>query len=96
MNFTPGKTTFTDAEHQALRVEVKAAQAEENLSQAEIARQADVSSAVLSEYLREKYAGDNNAPATALHKWVEGRTTWPARPSSRRWASFPRSSWAIC
>ncbi len=73
MNFTPGKTAFTDAEHAALRAEARRAITDENLSQAEVARQADMSAAVLSEYLKDKYAGDNNTPATALHKWVEGR-----------------------
>lgn len=73
MNLNPGKTEFTSDEHAALRNEVERVKGLEGLSEAEIGRQADLSSSTLNSYLKSKYGGDNNSPASSLHKWLEAR-----------------------
>jgi hypothetical protein len=50
MNINPGKTEFTDAEHEAVRVQVRSIIASIGMPQAEIARQAEIADATLSQY----------------------------------------------
>jgi DNA transposition AAA+ family ATPase len=71
MNLNPGKTDFTEAEHDALRADIKA-QKDSGVSQAEIARQSEVAEATLSQYLSGTYTsepGRTNA-AAKLTKWL--------------------------
>jgi len=74
MNVNPGKTAFTDAEHDTLRRDVKAAGSRNSLSQAEIARQADVAESTLSQYLNGAYNSEPGKTQVAqkLTKWVKG------------------------
>ncbi len=72
MNLKPDKAHFSEAEHDALRAEVKA-QFGPRLKQADVGRQAEVSSSTLSQYLGGSYPGDNDAVATQLNKWLESR-----------------------
>lgn len=72
MNLRPAKTAFSEAEHIALRTELKAIILPP-LTQAEVSRQAEVGSSTLSQYLKGSYPGDNDAVAAQLHKWLEDR-----------------------
>lgn len=74
MNLQPAKTEFTEAEHADIRREVLAQlKADADLTQAEISRQAELNASTLNEYLKGTYKGQNNSPAAALWKWLEGR-----------------------
>lgn len=87
MNLKPDKTRFTEAEHLALRNQVSA-EIGAGLSQADIARQAEIGGPTLSQYLSGKYPGDNNAIAARLSKWLTARqkarelqTRYPVAPT---------------
>lgn len=54
MNINPGKTEFTEAEHRDLANRVKAT----GLAQADVARQADIAAATLSQYLSGTYTSE--------------------------------------
>jgi DNA transposition AAA+ family ATPase len=73
MNLRPDKTEFTDLEHLQIRKDVEAAKLRDGLAEAEIARQSEVPSSTLNQYLKGRYAGDDNGPATKLFKWLEDR-----------------------
>ena len=73
MNLVPGKSTFSEAEHIELRAETEKVKTFEKLTEAEIARQAEVSPSTLNSYLKGRYQGDNNSPAAALHRWLQSR-----------------------
>lgn len=72
MILKPDKTTFSEADHVELRGRVKALLGP-GLSQADVAREADISPSTLSEYLRDRYPGDRNAIAAQLNKWLTAR-----------------------
>lgn len=69
MNLRPDKSSFTPDEHATLRAEVKG-MVNPRLTQADIGRQAEIPSATLSQYLNDKYPGDNDAIATQVNKWL--------------------------
>jgi DNA transposition AAA+ family ATPase len=74
MNVTQGKSTFTEAEHTALRRSVeKIKKGSPPMTEAAIAREADVSPSTLNAYLKGTYAGQNDPVAAALHRWLEAR-----------------------
>lgn len=74
MNLQPAKTEFTPDEHAEIRRKVQEAlAADKGLTQAEISRQSEVSQSVLSSYLKDSYAGDDDIPAQKLTKWLAGR-----------------------
>ena len=73
MNLNPAKSEFTDQEHAEIRRAIEGALTSDSLTQAEISRQSEVAQSTLSSYLKNKYQGDNDAPAALLHKWLEGR-----------------------
>lgn len=74
MNINPGKTEFTEAEHEAIVLEVRG-KISPSLPQAEVARQADVAEATLSQYLNRKYTSEpgKTQVAAKLHKWLRAR-----------------------
>ena len=77
MNINPGKSEFTDAEHDTLRDDVRAIiEGVPGIAQAMVARQADVAPATLSQYLNGKYENEPGKTQTAakLHKWLRART----------------------
>jgi DNA transposition AAA+ family ATPase len=76
MNISPGKLEFTEEEHAQLRVDVRAV-IEAGTAQAEVARQADVPSSTLSQYLNGKYSAEPGKTETAvrLHKWLRSLET---------------------
>lgn len=77
MNLNPGKTEFSDAEHDQLRREIERFKAQpplgEGLSEAEIARQADISPSTLNSYLKGRYQGRNDPVAVDLFRWLAAR-----------------------
>ncbi|MFN3513426.1 MAG: AAA family ATPase [Phenylobacterium sp.] len=75
MNINPGKTEFSDAEHVALVAQVKGVLSAEKISQADLARQADVPQATLSQYLNGTYPSEAGRASTAakLTKWLRAR-----------------------
>lgn len=73
MNLTPAKTDFSPEDHAEIRRQIETIKVRDGLTQAEIGRQAEVADSTLSSYLKNRYAGDNNVPAAALHKWLKGR-----------------------
>lgn len=90
MNVVTGKTDFTEADHQELRVAVRAAGQQAGLSQAEIARQSVVADSTLSQYLNGQYNSEPGKTQVAqkLSKWVRGlaaaaemRRLLPLRPA---------------
>jgi DNA transposition AAA+ family ATPase len=90
MNVNPGKTEFTDAELVDLRQLVRAKMGELNIAQAEVARQADVAGATLSQFLSGTYASEpgRTRTAQALTRWLrsvetaeELRRQLPRKPS---------------
>lgn len=90
MNINPGKTEFSDAEHAALRLDVRG-KIGPALPQAEVARQADVAEATLSQYLNAKYTGNLDQIAAKLHKWLRSleqaaalRRKLPVAPAYRK------------
>lgn len=86
MNLKPDKTSFTDEEHADLRAQVKALVAP-GLSQADIGRQSEIPGSTLSQYLNDRYPGDNDALATTLSKWLNSRVK--ARELQRRLPKAP-------
>jgi hypothetical protein len=74
MNVNPGKTEFSEADHTKLRASVRAV-VTEGLAQADVARQADVPSSTLSQYLNDKYPTEPGKTeiAAKLHKWLKAR-----------------------
>lgn len=75
MNIRPSKTAFTADEHAALRAKVRQVKAEADLSQADIAREAEIPDSTLSQYLNDKYPNDTGKAETAakLHRWLNAR-----------------------
>lgn len=74
MNLQPAKTEFTEAEHDDIRRRVQTElKSDPGLTQAEISRQAELHASTLNEYLKGAYKGQNNTPAAALTKWLDGR-----------------------
>lgn len=73
MNLIPNKTEFSEAEHAELRETVKRIQAADRISEAELARQADLSPSVVNSYLKAKYTGQNDPVAAKLNRWVQSR-----------------------
>ena len=73
MNLNPGKTEFTDAEHDQIRRDVSRARAEDNLTEAEVSRRAEVAAGTLNSYLKGRYTGNNDPVAVALHRWLQSR-----------------------
>lgn len=73
MNINPGKTEFTEAEHVALRQQVRARMTALDMAQAEVARQADVAPATLSQYLSDTYPNETGKAkaAAALTRWLK-------------------------
>ncbi len=59
-------------DHQQIAISVREAMAAHGLSQAEVARQADMSAAVLSQYLGGTYKGDNEEAGRKLAAWRDG------------------------
>lgn len=72
MILNPGKTAFTDAEHAEIRKRVEEAKLE-GMTEADIAREADVSASTLNSYLKAKYAGNNDPIGAKLFRWLEAR-----------------------
>lgn len=88
MNLNPGKTEFTDGEHVQLRREVERVKGLDKLTEAQIAREADLPASTLNSYLKGKYQGSDDPVAVALFRWLEARRTaaevrsrMPAKPS---------------
>lgn len=73
MNLNPGKTEFSEGEHAELRKEIERLKSVDKLTEAEIARQADVPASTLNSYLKGKYAGKDDPVAVALFRWLEAR-----------------------
>lgn len=74
MNLDPGKTEFTDAEHAELRRDVESVKALDNVTEAQIAREADVSASAVNSYLRGSYKGRNDEVAAKLLRWLSSRS----------------------
>jgi DNA transposition AAA+ family ATPase len=74
MNINPGKTTFSEAEHEALRAEIASIR-NGGVVQAQIAREADVAEATLSQYLAGTYKSEPGRTNTAasLSRWLSAR-----------------------
>ncbi|MFN3858387.1 MAG: AAA family ATPase [Caulobacter sp.] len=73
MNLNPGKTSFTDGEHTAIRKAVETIKANDGLTEAAIAREADIPASTLNSYLKGRYQGQNDPVAQSLHRWLEAR-----------------------
>src|SRR5437868_14373461 len=74
MNINPGKTEFSEADHEIVRAEVKRLVGG-GIAQAEVARQAEVAQATLSQYLSGTYTSEpgRTQAAVRLHKWLRAR-----------------------
>lgn len=74
MNINPGKTEFSDAEHEALRMDIRRAR-DNGISQADLARQADVAESTLSQYLGGKYNSEPGKTdvAVKLNRWLRAQ-----------------------
>lgn len=75
MNINPGKLEFSEPEHLALQVQVKTLMASEQVSQADIGRQADIPDSSLSQYLGGKYPNEKGKAdiAAKLTRWMRSR-----------------------
>lgn len=75
MNPRSSKTAFTDAEHADLRAQVAKLKVAEDLSQADIAREAEIPDSSLSQYLGDKYPNETGKAeiATKLFRWITAR-----------------------
>lgn len=76
MNLIPVKTDFSAAEHIKLRGDVEQAKVNDGLSEADIAREAEIAPASLNQYLKGKYPAErgNAEMAAKLHRWLQDRT----------------------
>lgn len=72
MNLSTEKTRFSQGEHATLLAAAQTALAE-GMTQADMARQAEIAPATLNQYLKGKYPGDSDSVAAKLHKWNEAR-----------------------
>jgi len=74
MNVNPGKTAFSEAEHKGLRTEVRAI-IDAGVTQASVAREAEVPSSTLSQYLGNTYPNETGKTevATKLTRWLRAR-----------------------
>ncbi len=74
MNVNPGKTEFTEAEHVALRAEIKAILAK-GMTQSQIVKEADVPTSTLSQYLSDTYPNEKGKAEAAnkLTRWLNAR-----------------------
>lgn len=84
MNVNPGKLEFSEAEHRQLIADVRATMKAEGASQADVARQAEIPSSTLSQYLNGNYPNEIGKADTAqkLHRWM--RAAQEARLLRRR------------
>lgn len=75
MNPRSSKTTFTEAEHADLRSQVAKMKVAEDLSQADIAREAEIPDSSLSQYLGDKYPNETGKAeiAAKLNRWIISR-----------------------
>ena len=75
MNINPGKMEFSEAEHDALVSDVRTVMTREKVSQADVAREADIPSSSLSQYLGGKYPNEKGKAdiANALTRWLQTR-----------------------
>ena len=71
MNFEPGKREWTREELDGLREAVQGVMAKTRWGQAEVARQSTVAPATLSQFLNDRYGGDNSAVALKLSRWLD-------------------------
>lgn len=75
---------MTQINHVALRDALRAVMTEKSISNASLARETGQSTAVISQYLNDKYKGNNDAVATALQVWLEAheaaQNTLPVQP----------------
>lgn len=92
MNVVTGKTQFTDAEMAALRDQVKRTATEQDISIAEVGRQADVPSSTLSQFLSDTYPSEKGRQEVSakLTRWLRSievaaavRRQMPERPAYR-------------
>ena len=61
-----------DRDHQRIAATIRETMTARGLSQSEVARQADMSAAVLSEYLSGHYRGNRDEAGRKLLAWYEG------------------------
>lgn len=75
MNIRPSKTAFTEAEHAALRAQVAKVKAQDDLSQADIARESEIPDSTLSQYLNDRYPNETGKAEAAakLNRWLIAR-----------------------
>lgn len=73
MNLDPGKIDFSEQDHEALRGAVETVKRTGGLTEAAIAREADIGAPVLNSYLKGTYGGRNDQVAIKLNRWLEAR-----------------------
>lgn len=73
MNIDHGKSTWTGSELDDLRAIVRETMTKAQITQAQIAREASLAGATLSQFLSASYQGDNQKIASQLSRWLDAR-----------------------
>lgn len=73
MNIEQGKSHWSDEELDQLRASIRELQTSQGLNQAKIAKESAVAEATVSQFLSDKYKGDNQRVAKDLARWLTAK-----------------------